>query len=596
LKLDLPFSLIAHNRTGSFLSAINLYIISIVCGIFLVIFDAMDGINYMGDIDDVLRRLQVNTLMETGNWFDRTLPMIQMPEAYISPWSRLVDLPYVLIAWLFSPFFEMPSALNLAFFTWPPLMLAAYCILVVKIQKLILPDGVRLDPFYLILTLLLMTLPIWEFTPKRIDHHNVQLLLSLLLFFGLLKWSRTGGLIAGFAVVLSVAVGLELLPMLAFILVAVCACWVLNRRGSAAFLQSFGFSITIFTPLAGLFLIGPYAMAQTACDAFSAPYLSGLFGYGLLSASLPVLFEKQSAVKRFYFLGLAGLLLITVLALAFPLCLSGPYHMIDPLSRALWLGTVVQEQSFFVFFKEGNIVQLVNLALVTVIAIAASPILIRQWHDGLTGAIIVFGAGILCLALTCLQIRYIRFPFAFIPLFVPYLFYNLRLNPKAAGWLTAAGITSITTLGLGLHLAIPVKILEPDAIDYMLFWDCKNPELSALEALPPGRIMAPSSLGLFMASRLPAGMSVAAVSFHRASPAIRRTLETFIVADAAARKAALEPFDYLAVCRIELPQRISNSTLFATLTRGNQWPGLEPIETAKASQIRLFRINHARLK
>ena len=64
----------------------------------MALFDALDGVNFLGDIDDDLRAVQIRLLVEGGAWFDRTIPMIQMPEAYISPWSRLVDLPYAIFA------------------------------------------------------------------------------------------------------------------------------------------------------------------------------------------------------------------------------------------------------------------------------------------------------------------------------------------------------------------------------------------------------------------------------------------------------------------------------------------------------------------
>ena len=99
-----------------------------------------------------------------------------------------------------------------------------------------------------------------------------------------------------------------------------------------------------------------------------------------------------------------------------------------------------------------------------------------------------------------------------------------------------------------------------------------------------------------MADRLPSGMIISGVSFHRGSPSIKRVFETFILPDAGARKLALLPFDYVAVCRYELPSTIPDDTVFVKLMRGDLWHGLEPIDTGEASGIRLYRINHLKLQ
>jgi hypothetical protein len=130
----------------------------------------------------------------------------------------------------------------------------------------------------------------------------------------------------------------------------------------------------------------------------------------------------------------------------------------------------------------------------------------------------------------------------------------------------------------------------------MLFFACNNTDITVLNKITPGRILVPASLGLYIADQLPPGMTISGLSFHRGSPAIKRSLEALVLPDARARKDAMTPFDYLAVCRINLPDSIPNTTLFAQLTRGEKWPGLEPIETTKASGILLFHIDHARLQ
>ncbi len=64
----------------------------------------------------------------------------------------------------------------------------------------------------------------------------------------------------------------------------------------------------------------------------------------------------------------------------------------------------------------------------------------------------------------------------------------------------------------------------------------------------PGYLRAdhgPSSLGLFLLDRLPAGMTINSIPFHRAATGMRKMFDVFVSTDKAARKAAAEPFDYL---------------------------------------------------
>jgi hypothetical protein len=572
------------------------YVVAALVGLCLVFMHRGNDFTQMWDVDDILRSLQVKALIETGNWFDRTLPFIEMPEPYISPWSRLVDLPYLLITWLFMAFMATENALRIAFLIWPPIMLIVYCVLAVEVQKRILPLGERLTISSLIISTSLMALAIWDFAPLRVDHHNMQLLLTMLMFLGLVLWSRIGGLVVASAVVLSVAVGLELLPLAAFVLAAVCLSWAFSRNGAAEFLHHLGLGIIVFTPLAALFLLGPTGMRQTACDAFSAPYILALMGFGFIGVVMPRLQSKAGAGARILALGFTGVVLLGVLALAFPLCLGGPYHMVDPTSRELWLDRVSQEQSILVFLTKGAPLKFMNLAAIAMIIPIAAPLVWQQWKKGFTGVAIVFLCGISCMILVLLQSRYKAFPAAIIPLFAPLAILYIRQASIWALQLLAVVTGAGSMLALSLWFLTPVEDFKPDAVNYVSYLSCPEADLSALDDLPPGRIMAPLTFALNMAGRLPPGMTVAGLSFHRASPAIKRVMETFILPDAAARKAALQPFDYLAVCRTDLPERIPSTTLFAKLTRGEKWPGLDVIETPATSDLRLFKIDHTSLQ
>ncbi|HLP70393.1 MAG TPA: hypothetical protein VK181_23045, partial [Rhizobium sp.] len=88
------------NRGAETSGRMTLVLIAFAVAALLTAFDVMDGRFYYRDIDDLLRAQQIRTLLDSGHWYDLTIPTIRMPEVYVSPWSRLVDLPYVVLTLL----------------------------------------------------------------------------------------------------------------------------------------------------------------------------------------------------------------------------------------------------------------------------------------------------------------------------------------------------------------------------------------------------------------------------------------------------------------------------------------------------------------
>ncbi|WP_435665802.1 hypothetical protein [Hoeflea sp.] len=572
-----------------------LFLLALGVALPLMLFDIVDGVNFLGDIDDDLRAVQIRLLAAGGAWFDRTIPMIEMPEAYVSPWSRLVDLPYVAITWLLTPVLGMETALQAAFWIWPPVMLVLFCGLVVRTLMAMLDGFMPLEPIGVIGSVLLMWLALWEFSPGRIDHHNVQLLLIMLTFCGLGLWTPKGALLVGVGCAGSVAVGLELLPLIALVLGGVSLCWVLDRPGSRAFALALGLSMLAVTPLFGLALIGPAGLASTQCDALSAPYALALAGYGGVTAALAALPVRTGMIGRGVLVAVAGAALVGLLAWQFPLCLDGPYHMIDPLSRTYWLDRVEQEKSFLLYFQNGKTAELIVLGALVAITALAAPVVGSTIRNGRSGVIIIYACAVAALALALLQTRYIRFPAALVPLFVPFALHMVSRDTKAGARLLGAVVAVVAGAGLALQALAPAPSDSIDAVDYLTYAGCKQPDVSILGEVKPGRIMTPAWLGLRLLDHLPPGMTVAAVSFHRAAPGMRRILQSFISDDSQTRREALDGFDYIALCRLPVPASIAADNLFTVVARGGNWPGLTRLSGAE-NEFMLFEIDHAALR
>ncbi|MCY1669262.1 hypothetical protein [Rhizobium sp. SL86] len=569
---------------------------ALAISVFLVGFDIIYGRFFYRDIDDILRGIQIRQFLDYGGWYDLTIRGIDMPGPYVSPWSRLIDLPYVAIARVLQLALAPEDAIAWAFRLWQPVLLLAFCLLWIGSVLNLSRPRVEIEPLHIVAAFALMPLTLWEFTPGRIDHHNVQIVMLMVAVYGISCWSYSGGLIAGLGVVLSFLVGLELAPVLAVLLLGPCLAFVFGVKGGRRLLAGLATSAIVVSLLAGLIFLGPHRMMATECDAFSAPYISALLGFSVVILPAALFLGRAGRWARLIYLAVAAMLLIGALALVFPSCLAGPYAFIEPMVRSLWLDRVQQERSVLDFYREGEFIKVACIAGLAVVALAVLPSMRRQMRAAHAPFVIVFATGVALLLLTLIQTRFMRFPAALVLLVLPTVWSGVKERWPGARTALVASAGGCLVCVVSLWLAVPQRKPVLELLDYMTVDLCTNIDPSPLRGLPPGRIVAPSSLGLFLLDRLPPGMTINSISFHRAAPGMRAMFDVFLSMDSETRKRAAAPFDYLAVCRYDVAPYIENDTLFARLMRGGEWPGLTLIHDGPPGSPRFFRIDHARFE
>ncbi|MBV2185121.1 MAG: hypothetical protein KUL88_11330 [Rhizobium sp.] len=574
------------------LSIYALLVAALAAAAFLLAFDLLGNRHHYRDIDDVLRAIQIGQLLAHGDWFDLVIKGIDMPGVYLSPWSRLVDLPYVVLALALGGMTTETSAVWWAFRLWQPLLLIAFCSLWCATALRLAGTENHVRPLHVVAAFAMMPLTLWEFSPGRIDHHNLQIVVLMLALFGIVRWSALGGFIAGLACGLSFIIGLELAPVFAIVLLAPGLAWVLRVEGSGGVQLFLAAGLAITTAGAGLLFSGPALMASTQCDVFSAPFATAFLGYAAITSFVPWAVRSESSFIRLAALAIPAAGLVAALALAFPDCLQGPYRAIDPLVREFWLDRVQQENSFLEFYRMGEGIKIVCLGLLVAVMLGALPILRRRLLQRDVAFVTVFCVAAALLLLTFVQIRFIRFPSACVLLFLPLVWDEVKRGARSTTRALVIGAAGVLVGGLALTKVVPYQPFQPELLDYLALDLCTDVDTSPLHALSPGRIVAPPSLGLYMLDHLPPGMTINAVSFHRAAPGMRRMFDIFVSTDSEIRRKAAEPFDYLAVCRYPLVPEIPNNTVFATLARGGSWPGLTALTDPAATGLRLFRIDH----
>ena len=552
--------------------------------------DAVNG-STVQDIDDIARRLQIADLLRDGEWHDLTWPFLAMPEPYVSPWSRLVDLPYVLVTWLFHPAFGQDAAFEIARFVVPLLWLIAYAWLAVRLIREILGEQPSLPQIGAAAVASLFA--VIEFMPNRVDHHNVQIVLLLALCLGIVSKHRFAGILVGVASVLSIAVGLECAPYIALALAGVAIHAALAPNSTmVARLSLTGWSLLAFTLPAGLLLTGG-ALFQTQCDALSAPWASALIAAGVVAAGAPIIWKRlglHSPTARLGVLVAGALVVLGVLWTAFPECHAGPYTMINETAHTYWISNVIQEKGPASAFARGE-----NLLVLIFMVLLA--LTLGAWMNPKTyrsPVLILLLIATLGTLLTAWQMRNFKFPAALLPLFLPLFIERVRENGGARRAIAVL-------LPPALLLASFALLIKPTGraltlIDYMEGDACRDADLSSLETLPASRIMAPLGLSLTLAEYISDTGSphkIAAMPFHRASPGIERVFQTFALTNPELRKQALAPYSYVAICTLpETSADPSAALLYATLSSSKGWPGLVEVSPITGSRLRLLEIDH----
>ncbi|MEM8797143.1 MAG: hypothetical protein AAGE61_16390 [Pseudomonadota bacterium] len=293
------------------------------------------------DSDDLMRLIQVRDLMAGQSFFDTYQYRLGPDGGTLMHWSRIPDIPLVVLIGFFNMFVSASFAEALAISLWPPMSAGlAFLGLVTGARNLAGPKAV---PFAVIVGLATLAL-YYRFHVGALDHHNLQIAFLLIALGFMTDPSHrfSSFLVAGAAVAVSMAIGAEVYIFVAIICVAVPLLWLV--RGQVVSQALSGFGVGFGATSVALF----FATTSTAqylavyCDAFSSinAAVAGVGGLLLLIAS----HERMQGSFRWRFLVLlvmgtsTGVLLIT----ASPQCLASPLSTLPNEVKTLWLDLILE--------------------------------------------------------------------------------------------------------------------------------------------------------------------------------------------------------------------------------------------------------------
>jgi hypothetical protein len=582
-------------------SLLRAFLVVYLSAALLLLFDLADGTTFFADVDDVLRGVQIRQLMSpSGSFWDLRMPVIYSPGVYVSPWSRLVDLPYAAVASLLTPLASRNGAITAAFLIWPPILLSLYALFASMIWTRIVPLVDGMDHVRVAAGIFGMALAVWEFGPGRIDHHNFQIVALIGVAAGLVRFDRIGGMMAGVGTVLSVAIALEGLPFLFILFGGLVLAFVTGMGRSAETLSGASAAIFIATIPTALALLGPVGAMSTQCDAFSAPYIGLLVGVSGVSWLACRFFAHASGGVKLAAIAIPAVGVIAATGIMYPECLAGPYAGMDPLAKQLWFDRVPQEQGLLRYVGNTPLPGLVLIGVFLTVLVLSAPRVISDLRVREPGLAIVYVTAIASLVLAICLLRYVRFPFVFAALFVPVALRQVNAASERAGGVsrsTLGAAAAVVALMTGLWSISRPQQVFGDAVQAMSMNDCVKADLSAVSRLGNGHLLSPPVLAMsVLAQPMPSGLTIGPIPFHRASHGIAAAFETLTTGDADTRRKNLAPFDYVAFCLAPVQAPTGSAPLYDALSRGTDWPGLVRLETGPANPFQLFRIDHANLR
>lgn len=429
------------------------------------------------DTDDAMRLQQVRDWIAGQGFAD--VSQHRLAGGLAMHWSRIGDLVPAALILLFRPFTSQHAAEVAAVIAWP---IAQFAVLLALVGSIAARFDIRARTAAVILAGLAYPATTL-FMPGRIDHHGLQVILVLIQVRALLSvpdWRS--GTIAGAAIAIGAAIGLETIP---FALVTGAIVAVHGRQRQCAFGLSLAGALALLLPIAG---------TGGVCDTIAPLALPAISGALAMAATgyfrwrLPVL-------------ALACGVIVVAFRNGITPCLSGPYAAVDPLVARLWLARVAEAQPLLAAptaqaIGYGGLV-LVGSALTATLAW-------RRRGDWIV--LLVMAVTSLAIALAQLRGVYVGAALAAVPIAV------LLTDARAAGQI--ARVLGLWIAGAGFLYPIAASAFARDTESGDIGPFCTSPQtLAAIAAQPPGTLMAPIDIGPYAiaATRL----EVIAAPYHR---------------------------------------------------------------------------------
>ncbi len=574
-------------------AALALGVMAVMLALYWPAIQAMD----FRDGDDALRLVQVRDLLAGQSWFDTTQYRINPPTGGLMHWSRLIDAQIGALILTLTPLLGRAAAEQWVAALYPPLLLLPLFVAIALVLRQ-LSDDRAVVAAGLLLAATTVTF-LHYFVPLRIDHHNWQTILSvLMLAIALGAADRRHGLLGGLVMSLHLVVSLEALPYLILFGAVFALAWLRDEAAGARFLI-FVATLALAAPLLLLATRGWDGIAGDWCDAWSRPFQSGAAVAALIllggARLAPV---RRDWRLRLVLIGVAGAFGAAAFAWRNPACLAGPFGALEPLVRDYWYLNVLEGRP--VWRQAAPAV-----ALLIAPSLAGLALCWRIWRRAAPGpAKARWEVMLIALAASCLLSLLVARTTAVTHVYaLPALAVTgvaLWRHGQSRGSPLARIGTSLAVLlvvppVLSQAASVAVSVVAPAPQEPKApVAPCPTPaDLVLLGRQPSGLVLSGIDIGPMLLVATPHG--VVATGHHRNHVAMNRVIGAFAATPAAAEAiVAAARADYLFVCpgQPEMTNiaRDFPAGLSAGLAAGRVPAWLEPVALPPGSAARLYRV------
>jgi len=505
--------------------------------------------------DEFLRLVSIRNWMDGQNWFDTTEYRMMPPEGVLIHWSRYIDAMIGGLITALSTVFPVAKAEMLAVTIWPAfLQLCIVAVIGIGARRFF---GVYAACFAMLCAFTWVFTSQFYFRPGRIDHHNVQILMIIVMTV-VAVWPRRpvlSGLLCGIAAGFALAVGLETLPyiLLLGLLLFLRASFDVSRIANsllAAFCLSLSASSVVFWlgQTAGDRLFYP------VCDQLGAPVLS-LIAIATAASILPMLFGLKSIPMR-----LATSLVAVGIGFvaAWPLlsgCLEGPYGSLPVDVQEIIRTFIIEAKPGFSYAVRYPFVYLKMMLPIVTVVIAGAVLWRRmnnsdsEQRDVVGQLLILSAAGVLA---SFSQIRLGLMTTGAVPILAGFVLAALlSAYLRSRSSMIAVQLLCVSTLIIAPNVVTNIgKLLFPqtELSDGPQDQNCRDKQaMEEINVMPPSVLLPPMNLSAFVL--LHTHHSVLSGPYHRSPDAFANGKIPFGLADAEMQAyVARIGAEYLMIC------------------------------------------------
>ncbi|MEW6629845.1 MAG: GtrA family protein [Pseudomonadota bacterium] len=557
-----------------------------------------------GDNDSLLQLVQVRDLLAGQGWFDLHQYRMGLEGGFVMHWSRLLDAPEALAILAASAVTgNVPFAEQVVQVLWPALLFWLTLFFTARAARSFGDEGALL-PALVIGAAAYHFIGIYS--PGALDHHNIQLMLTMASLSLLLDAPNRPWLAlpAGICAALTIAIGMESAPYAGMLGVLVAVLFLIDGARERLAARNFGIGFAGVSAFAFFATVPMSAWGQAQCDTFSVVHfaVAMLAGTGL-AAIAAIGAASGTRQRRLVSLGVLAAVLGAVVIVLFPQCLAAPYADLDPRLKDLLISHINETQSLLTLLANNPARVPARYATPLVAMVLMALRLFRGgWRrqDSIVGTLL--GVAFL---VSAWEIRGSTFSIAFavIPLsaWIAQWRERAKVSPSLGVGLRLAAVWLLSVNAAWTGAAAAASLAFETKTTAVADWEAdkfcqKKASFAPLAGMPGTTVLAISNLGSSILAYT--GHRVLAGTYHRNAAGNLVTLDAFLgSADDARRIVVAHHVGLVAICsgspETELLVRTAPQGFLAGMLRGTAPDWLEPVAETKGNPIELYRVRQA---